>query len=386
MGTIRFNSIYRLAPAAALAAALAAAPVLTAQTREDSALHRIPSNPTSTVPQAGAEGIADTAGIREVRASNLLETMLGDLAGKKSSTPAVKQFGQQMVTDHSRMSSQWASLGSRSGLPTPSLLDATQRQLVSRLSSLSGAEFDREYMSTMVQKHQTDISTLQSLGQSAQSPAVRQLAANDLPTLQQHLTMAQQVANQVGGAVATTSTGLPAPSQPGRVGNNNKTDRNGVRADQEYVQEVWQGHEMEVELAQLAKDKAKDPKVKQFAENMLDDFKNYRDRWADLASKNGMTVPAHIGHLHQDKVDRLKKASRGQFDRVYLDIVRENLASMVPYYQKEGRQAQSSQVRNLVNNELPKIQDHLNRAENLDRQAQADGKVKKKDKSLSNNE
>ena len=158
-----------------------------------------------------------------------------------------------------------------------------------------------------------------------------------------------------------------------------------MRADQEYVQEVWQGHEMEVELAQLAKDKAKDPKVKQFAQNVLDDFKNYRDRWADLASKNGMTVPAHIGHLHQDKVDRLKKASRGQFDRVYLDIVRENLASMVPYYQKEGRQAQSSQVRNLVSNELPKIQDHLNRAENLERQVQASGKVPKKDKSLSSN-
>src|SRR6476620_1304653 len=219
MGTIRLNSIYRLVQAAALAAALAAAPVVTAPTT---------TNPTSTVPQAGAVGIADTAGIREVRASNLLETMLGDLAGKKSSTAAVKQFGQQMVNDHSRMGSQWGSLGSRSGLPTPSLLDATQRQLVSRLSSLSAAEFDCEYMSTMVQKHQTDISTLQRLGQSAQSPAVRQLAANDLPTLQQHLSMAQQVANQVGAAVATTSNGLPAPSQPGRVRNDNRADN---RAD-----------------------------------------------------------------------------------------------------------------------------------------------------------
>jgi capsule polysaccharide export protein KpsE/RkpR len=57
---------------------------------------------------------------------------------------------------------------------------------------------------------------------------------------------------------------------------------------------------------------------------------------------------------------------------------------VVPYFRKEG-QAQSSQVRNLVNNELPKIQDHLSRAQNLERQLQASGKAVKKDKSLSSN-
>jgi putative membrane protein len=404
MGTIRFTSICRYVPAATLAAALAAAPAVTAQTpAQDSAAHRtwnvpgggkVPTptttttttNPSTVPTTVSTAGVPDTALVREARTDNLLETRLGGLALKRASNSAVKQFAQQMVTDHTRMGNAWASLAARTGIRITPGLDATQQQLVTRLTSLSGSDFDREYMSATVQNHQILVSTFQRLGPSAQSPEVRQLAANDLPTLEQQLTTAQQVANQVGAAVATTSNGLPAPNQPGRVANNNRTDRNGVRADQEYVQEVWQGHEMEVELAQLAKERAKDSKVKQFAENMLDDFKDYRDRWADLASKNGMTVPSHIGHLHQDKVDRLKKAARGQFDRVYLDIVRENLASVVPYFQKEGRQAQSSQVRNLVNNELPKIQDHLNRAENLGRQAQAGGKVNKKDKSVSSNQ
>jgi putative membrane protein len=282
------------------------------------------------------------------------------------------------------MGNEWASLAARSGMRITPALDATQQQEISRLTSLSGADFDRQYMGTMVQDHQLAVSRFQSLGPSAQSAEVRQMAANGLPTLQQHLTLAQQVANQVGAAVATTTTGLPAPNQPGGVANNNRADRNGVRGDEYYVREVWQGHEMQVELAQLAKDKARDSKVKQFAGNMLDDFKDYRDRWADLAAKNGITLPAHIGRLHQDKVDRLKQAGRGQFDRVYLDIVQENLASVVPYFRKEG-QAQSSQVRNLVNNELPKIQDHLSRAQNLERQVQASGKAVKKDKSLSSN-
>ena len=387
MGTTAFISINRFASAAALAAALAAAPAATAQTREDSAAH-----PTWAIPGRGkvpttatTTGVADTSFVREARTDNLFETRLGGLALQRASNSAVKQFAQQMVTDHTRMGNDWASLASRTGIRMTPALDAEQQQVVSRLTSLSGADFDREYMSSMVQSHQMVISTFERLGPSAQSPDVRTLAANGLPTLQQHLTMAQQVATQVGSAVATTSTGLPAPSQAGRVGNDNRADRKGVRADQEYVQELWRGHEMEVQLAQLAKERAKDSKVKHFAENMLDDFKNYRDRWVDLASKAGIAVPSHIGNLHQDKVDRLKKASGGQVDRVYLDIVRENLASLVPYFQKEGRQAQSSQVRDLVNNELPKIQDHLNRAQNLERQVQANGKPLKKDKSLSSN-
>ena len=64
-------------------------------------------------------------------------------------------------------------------------------------------------------------------------------------------------------------------------------------------------------------------KVKDFANNVLKGFREYRDRWSDLAKKNSMTLPSHIGNLHQDKVDRLNKASKNEADRVYLDIVKE---------------------------------------------------------------
>jgi len=205
---------------------------------------------------------------------------------------------------------------------------------------------------------------------------VRQLAAKGLPVLEQHLTMAEQVASQVGAAVATTANGLP--QNPSTAANNNANNNsarnnannrnNNARGDQAYVQELWRGHEMQVQLAQLAQDKARDSKVKDFASNMRKDFQNYLDRWTNLAHNNNITLPNHIGNLHQDKVDRLKKASGKNVDRVYLDIVKETVGSMVPYYQKEGRDAQSSAIRNLVNQELPTIRQHLDRAETLDRQ------------------
>ena len=100
----------------------------------------------------------------------------------------------------------------------------------------------------------------------------------------------------------------------------------------------------------------------------------------------GVTVNQHLGPKHQEKVDRLEKASHHQFDRVYLDIVRENLASVVPYFEKEGRAAKSAQVRDLVEQELPMIQQHLDRAKTLEQQAQASAKAQPKDRSLSSKE
>jgi putative membrane protein len=392
----------RFVPAVALAVALTAAPAAWAQTTaQDSAAHRtwnIPgrvpttttpttTTPTTTTPTTtattAAQGVADTAFVREVRTDNLLEIRLGSLAAKRSTNAAVKQFAQRMVSDHTTMGNEWTSLAGRLRLGTTSALNAGQQQLLSRLSTLPAADFDREYMSYSVQDHQTNIATFQRLGPSAQSTEVRALAAKGLPILEQHLTMAQQVAAQVGAAVATTTTGLPENTSTGQVANNNKN--NNARGDQAYVQELWRGHQMQVQLAQLAQDKARDSKVKDFANNMRKDFQDYLDRWTSLAQKNNITLPNHIGNLHQDKVDRLKKASGKDVDRVYLDIVKETVGSMVPYYQKEGRDARSAAIRDLVNQELPTLRQRLDRAETLDRQvttasAKANGKDKDKDK------
>jgi putative membrane protein len=388
----------RFAPAVALAMAFVAAPTLRAQ---DTTRHggkvpgstptsidpRVPTRttpttttPTTTNPTAAttaSRDIEDTSFVRELRTNNLLEIRMGSVAARRSTNPAVKQFAQRMVTDHTTMGNEWTSLASRLGLGTTSALDVNQQQVVSQLSSVPAAQFDQQYMSDAVQMHQNVIGLLQSRGASAQNVDVRQLAAKGLPIIEQHLTMAQQVASQIGASVATTS---PGTSSNGQSANNNKGN-NAARSDQAYVQELWRGHQMQVQLAQLAQDKAKDSRVKDFAGNMRKDFQDYLDRWTSLAQKNNITLPNHIGNLHQDKVDRLKKASGKDVDRVYLDIVKETVGSMVPYYQKEGRDAQASDIRNLVNQELPTIRQRLDRAETLDRQVTtANAKVNEKDK------
>ena len=403
MRTHRMPPTRRLTTAAAgLALILTMAParLLRAQTTQDTAYRpwRGPTTtatpgtttpttttPTTTTPtpssQATGQAAADSASIREAAAMNMAEVRLGTIAGLRASNPAVKQFAQQMVTAHSNMQQQWTSLAVQNRLPTSVALSSTQQQTVDRLSKLSGADFDRAYVAAMVDDHQQAANTLQGISSSAHSAEVKQLAQTAIAATQQHLNRARQLASQVGATTVVT-TNPPAPNA--NVDANRRTDADKVNAaDGRYAQELAYGHIMEVKLAEMAQQRAKNPQVKRFANQAAGDFSKWQQRWTDLASKHGARVNPNLGPLHRQKIERLKKASSDNFDHVYVSIVVENLGSVVPYLQKEGRAAKSADVRSAVEDELPMVREKLSEAQRLDGQVQANAKVKGKGKSVS---
>jgi predicted outer membrane protein len=158
---------------------------------------------------------------------------------------------------------------------------------------------------------------------------------------------------------------------------------NKLRAeDRDFVQEVMQDHLMHVKLADMAKNGARSDATRRLAEKMESDFTSWGQRWRALSDREGLKPATHLGDDHQKKVDRLEKASKQNFDRTYAAIVTEHLESVVPYFEKEGRDVQADAVKRLVNDELPVIREDLNQARRLQTQtsAQADSKDKEKNK------
>jgi putative membrane protein len=72
--------------------------------------------------------------------------------------------------------------------------------MIDRLEKLKGAAFDREYVRDMVQDHQKDVQEFQKEAQSGSNPQLKAFAQETLPTLQQHLQMAQQLESKMGSA------------------------------------------------------------------------------------------------------------------------------------------------------------------------------------------
>lgn len=364
-----------LSAGAGLSMALIAAPAsaLHAQTSQDSAADRVyrtnvPRYPTNPAARATVQVVADSTFVREARQGSLFEVRAGTLAGLKASNPAVKQFASRMVSDHTKLGDQWSALGDRLGAKSKPELDAMQNDAMSRFRTVTGADFDRTYMTEMVQDHQKDLAAFQQMAQQGQSPELRQLASTSVTTIQQHLTQAQQVAGQVGtGAVATNvPSSTPAPAnQPRVTSQGGRATASELRPDRDYIDKVDQDLVTQVRLAQVAQPKLKDSKVRQFAKNMEDDLRPRRDRWDALASEAGLS---DRNRLPPNTVSRLKSAAPNEVDRIYLNLVTDNLTSLISSLENQGPNAHTTRVRDLAKDQINDLKQHLSRAQDLARQ------------------
>jgi putative membrane protein len=346
-----------------LAVALMAAPVIALQAQvvapgtnpRTPTTNPAPTNPAPTpnpsTPSQGVDGQMrnDLPFLQEAANANHLEVRLGQLAQSKTSNSAVRQFGQRMVSDHTRLQQDLGSMTSRSAIALNPALTPADSQKITRLESLSGAQFDQAYMSMMIQDHQADAAKFETQSRNADSPQVRELAARSLPVLQQHLSLAQQVGRQVNAGVATAT---PQPAQSGK-------EIEAVRADRKFIREIAADNFLEVSLARLAESKAQSSRVKQLAEQIALDHNRIQDDWLAMAAKNGSPIKSGIGKNHRAKLEKLQKLSGRAFDRAYMTMEVQNHKDYINYFEKEGRSAHSSQVRELVNRDLPTLRSHF---------------------------
>ena len=319
--------------------------------------------PQTTVglPRQTTAVVADSAFIREVEASNTAEIRLGQLAERKASDSQVKQFAQRMITDHNGLQREWGNIASTSGFRISGAIDQRHQEQLTRLERLSGNEFDRAFMAAMVENHQENMRSLQTKGRSAQSPQVRQQASRSLGAVEEHLSLAQQIASQVG---ADTTSTIAAESPQGPKGD--------IKKDQRFIRNVDADHFLEIRLARLAEQKARDSDVKQFARRMSKDHASLQKQWTGMATNNGMKFKSGMGPRHRSKLTRLEKLSGREFDREYMTLIAQNHQDYLDYFRKEGRAAHSAPVRQLVNRGIPVLEQHLRQSKQIGARVGAD--------------
>ena len=320
--------------------------------------------PSQVTAQTQADISADMPFVREAASANLMEIRLGQLAQTKATNQSVKQFGQRMVSDHTNMQNQLMAAISGGGQSFTPSLDSRHARQISRLEGLSGAQFDRAYMNLMIRDHQEDLSSYQTQSQSARSSQVRTLAANTLPVLQQHVSLAVQVGSQVGADSTNNYAGGNRDRDGGNWGE--------FRADAGFIRAVGQANRMQVQLAQLARDRAKDREVRQFAERLIIDRTRLQNQWNAMMSRNNLPSWSGLGPTHREKIDQLRDVKGKNFDRAYMVLMILQHQDEVSYWQKEGRASRAPEVRRLVNNGLPTLEQHQSQAKQLGRKVGVD--------------
>ena len=103
-----------------------------------------------------------------------------------------------MVDDHSKANDELKTLAKNKNITVPGDLEAKDKAERDRLSKLSGEAFDRAYMNAMLQDHRKDVSEFRTESTKGRDADVKAFASKTLPTLEDHLKLAQQTEKAVG--------------------------------------------------------------------------------------------------------------------------------------------------------------------------------------------
>lgn len=119
------------------------------------------------------------------------EVSFSQVAVSKASDSAVRDFAQRMVTDHTKANQELTGLVSQKGATLPGAEPKKVEKETEKLQNLSGNDFDKAYMKIMLSDHEKTVKMFQKEADHGDDADLKGWVSKTLPTLQEHLSMAQ---------------------------------------------------------------------------------------------------------------------------------------------------------------------------------------------------
>jgi len=139
-------------------------------------------------------GIAPTTAdfVKEAATSDMTEIAAAKIALEKGNA-AEKSFANQMVTDHTKTSSELKELVSSGAVKAtlPTALDSSSQKKIDKLKNTKPENFASEYDPMQVSAHKDAVSLFERYAKGGDNPKLKDWAGKTLPHLQHHLEMAQ---------------------------------------------------------------------------------------------------------------------------------------------------------------------------------------------------
>src|SRR6266567_3657761 len=167
-------------------------PSMPSQTNPNS--QQAPGVPSSEGTATTAQDFSDKAFVKKALEGGVADVQLGQLAQQKSQSADVKQFGQKMVQEHTQLGEQMKVEAKNLGVSEPKGPSKKDKQLIAKLSSLSGDQFDQEYIKAMLKDHKQDLKDFKDQSQMTQDPNLQKLTQEGANVITQHLQMIEQIA------------------------------------------------------------------------------------------------------------------------------------------------------------------------------------------------
>ena len=134
--------------------------------------------------------------------ANTWDIATGGLGAKKGTTKEVRDFGAQLVRDHTNVRQQGRDLAKKLGVKVPALpkdfaMKKDHDAAMKKLQGLSGKEFDKAFLQHEVDYHKAVIDAVNTtLMPALKNQEVKDLVTKVAPAFKAHQDMAQNLLNK----------------------------------------------------------------------------------------------------------------------------------------------------------------------------------------------
>lgn len=135
------------------------------------------------------------------------------------------------------------------------------------------------------------------------------------------------------------------------------------KADQRFLQEAAAHNVAEVQLGQLAQEKAIHAEVQQFGKRMVEDHSQANQELKGIAAANGVTLPEAPDKRHQKAIDKLRAMPPGvEFDARYMKAMVSDHRKDLHEFREKARTKRENAATAFAAKSVPMLQTHYDLA------------------------
>jgi putative membrane protein len=150
------------------------------------------------------------------------------------------------------------------------------------------------------------------------------------------------------GASAYETTGRSAPADHTAKG---------------FIKEAYRDNQMEIDMAGVGVTKAQNPDLKAFCQQLQEDHTKANQELQPIAQKYGVTENAS---MREREVNKFEKETAGaDFDKKFATEMIKDHQKAIKKFERAASKLQEADVKQYAENMLPKLREHLQKAETV---------------------
>jgi putative membrane protein len=141
------------------------------------------------------EDMRDAHFIRKAAEGNNGEIQMAQMVAERTQDAQLRSYCDRLIRDHSQANQQLRQIADAKGVEFPAGANSSAEHEMHKLEKKSGHDLDRAAADHWVKDHKKDIKEYETEANHAKDPQVKQYAISTLPTLREHLNLAESLAS-----------------------------------------------------------------------------------------------------------------------------------------------------------------------------------------------